>query len=64
MKPGNERPPFVVQAGVGEIVQRRPKVKYRVTKPYGPYVRGQVIEPTGVYRAELLARGLIEKVEV
>lgn len=56
-----EARPFVVQAGVGPVVQRRQKAKYRVTKPYGPYVRGQIIEPTGIYRDQLLARGLIEK---
>ena len=42
---------------------RRARKRYRVTKPYGPYVRGQYIEPTGVMRDVLLARGLIERVE-
>ena len=45
------------------VLVRRPKIRYRVVRPYGPFVRGQVIEPTGLYRDTLIARGLIERFE-
>jgi len=60
----DERPTLVAaHAAPALAVAKRPRSRYRVTKPYGPYVRGQIIEPTGIYRDQLLARGLIVRVE-
>jgi hypothetical protein len=61
MKAPPDEAPFVIRAGDGLVVQRRQKAKYRLVKAYGPYARGEIIEPTGEYRAALLARGIIEK---
>ena len=41
----------------------RPKKQFRVVVPYGPYRTGDLIEPTGVYRSALLAKGVIEPME-
>lgn len=37
-----------------------PKKQFRVKLAYGPYQKGAIIEPTGVYRDMLLSKGLIE----
>jgi hypothetical protein len=34
-----------------------------VTRPYGPYKRDDIIEPVGLYRDSLLARGVIVLLE-
>jgi len=36
---------------------------FRVRVAYGPYVKGQIIQPTGMYRQLLLSRQLIEEVK-
>lgn len=39
---------------------RAPIKKFRVISAYGPYRKGDVIQPTGMYRDELLRRKVIE----
>lgn len=39
-----------------------PKRQFRVKLAYGPYQKGAIIEPTGIYRDMLLSKGLIEPV--
>lgn len=41
----------------------RRRKQYRVTRPYGPYKRDDIIEPVGLYRDSLLARGVIVLLE-
>ena len=41
----------------------RPIKLFRVLAAYGPYVKGALIQPTGLYRDMLLRRGLIEEVK-
>jgi hypothetical protein len=36
---------------------------YRVLKPIGPYSKGAIIRPTGIYRDALLERKVIELVD-
>lgn len=42
--------------------RKRPVKQFRVLHAYGPYVKGQLIQPTGMYRDVLVRRGLIEEV--
>ena len=51
-----------VADGEGGRAPRRRK-QYRVTRPYGPYKRDDIIEPVGLYRDTLLARGVIVLLE-
>ena len=41
----------------------RRRKRYRVTRPYGPYKRDDIIDPVGLYRDSLLARGVIVLLE-
>ena len=41
----------------------RRRKRYRVTRPYGPYKLDDIIEPVGLYRDSLLARGVIVLLE-
>lgn len=36
---------------------------FRVLRPYGNYSKGQIIQPTGVYRSILLSIKVIEEVK-
>lgn len=44
------------------IERKRPIKQYRVTQAFGPYIKGALIQPTGMYRDVLLKRGQIEEV--
>lgn len=46
-----------------EVERKRPIKMFRVLKAYGAYVKGSLIQPTGMYRDMLLRRGLIEEVK-
>lgn len=41
-----------------------PKKQFRVKLAYGPYQKGAIVEPTGVYRDMLLSKGIIEPMPV
>jgi hypothetical protein len=43
--------------------RQHPRKKYRLKIAYGPYAKGQVIEPIDPLRSVLLQRGVIEPVE-
>lgn len=43
--------------------RQRPIKQFRVLQAYGPYVKGQLIQPTGMYRDVLVRRGVIEEVK-
>lgn len=45
------------------IERKRPVKQFRVKQAYGPYRKGDLIHPTGLYRDVLLNRGLIEEVK-
>jgi hypothetical protein len=45
------------------ISPAHPPKRYRLTVAWGPYPKGHVFEPTGIYRQQLLARGVIEEVK-
>lgn len=53
--------PEPVPSPPGRAPRRRKQ--YRVTRPYGPYKRDDIIEPVGLYRDSLLARGVIVLLE-
>jgi hypothetical protein len=42
----------------------RPPVKrFLVLRPYGPYSKGSIIQPTGIFRDVLLRKGVIELIK-
>lgn len=45
------------------IERKRPLKQFRVVQAYGPYRKGDLIQPTGMYRDVLVRRGLIEEVK-
>jgi len=45
------------------IKRLRPVKEFRVLKAYGPFLKDDVIQPTGIYRDRLLALGLIEEIK-
>lgn len=45
-----------------EIARRRPMKVFRVISAFGPYSKGDKLQPTGMYRDELKRRGLIEEI--
>lgn len=49
------------KGGAEPIRRVRPLPQYRVLLAVGPYRKGDIIQPVGVYRDALLARKLIEK---
>jgi hypothetical protein len=46
------------------VVERnRPKKLFRAKIAFGPYSKGAVLQPTGIYRDTLLRKGFIEEVK-
>jgi len=45
-----------------EVERKRPIKQYKVLIAYGPYRKGDKIQPTGMFRDVLLRRGLIAEV--
>ena len=45
------------------IKRIRPAKEYKVLYAYGPFLKGDIIQPTGIYRDMLIARGLIEELK-
>jgi len=45
------------------IERQRPVKQFRVVTAYGPYRKGDLIQPTGMYRDVLVRRGVIEEVK-
>jgi hypothetical protein len=43
--------------------RKRPLKQFEVVKAYGPYQKGARIQPTGHYRSQLLALGVIREVQ-
>lgn len=43
--------------------QPRPQKLFRVVRAHGPYVVGDTMQPTGMYRQQLIAQGVIEEVK-
>jgi len=43
---------------------RPPTKKFQVIVAYGPYRKGDVIQPTGLYRDTLLHRGIIREIKI
>ncbi len=46
-----------------EVERKRPIKQYKVLIAYGPYRKGDKIQPTGMFRDVLIRRGLIEEVK-
>lgn len=44
-------------------VRQRPVKQFRVLRAHGPWVKGAIIQPTGLLRSQLLARRVIEELE-
>ena len=42
--------------------RRRPMKVFRVISAFGPYSKGDQIQPTGMYRDVLVRRGVIEEI--
>lgn len=45
------------------VERKRPIKQFRVIQAFGPYRKGDVVQPTGMYRDVLAKRGLIEEVQ-
>lgn len=44
------------------IERKRPIKQFRAKQAFGPYRKGDLCQPTGMYRDVLVRRGLIEEV--
>lgn len=45
-----------------DVERKRPIKQFVVLQAYGPYRKGDKIQPTGMYRDALVRRGLIKEV--
>ena len=45
-----------------EVERKRPMKMFRVISSFGPYVVGDKIQPTGMYRDVLVRRGVIQEI--
>lgn len=44
-----------------EVIRKRPIKQFEVIVAHGPYSKGALIQPTGIYRDALLRRGIIRE---
>ncbi len=44
------------------VVRVRPQKQFRAIMAFGPYSKGALLQPTGVYRETLIRKGYIEEV--
>lgn len=45
------------------VTRDRPMKQFRAVVAFGPYSKGALMQPTGIYRETLLKRGFIEEVK-
>ena len=45
------------------VTRVRPLKSFRVIRPHGNYVKGAIIQPTGIYRDVLLKKGVIVEIK-
>ena len=45
------------------VARVRPQKQFRAVMAFGPYSKGALLQPTGIYRETLVRRGYIEEVK-